>query len=136
MYLERIAWGEFDFETTRSRGPGGQNVNRTNSAVILRWNPALSAAFSELEKEVLLRKLATKLTTAGDLLIRSEESRDQDQNRKNCLEKLEKILTTAFFVQKKRKATKPTKSSKRKRVETKRHRGEIKSGRRSSSWDD
>lgn len=136
MYLERIAWGEFQFETTRSRGPGGQNVNRTNSAVILRWNPSLSAAFSELERELLLRKLSTKLTTGGELLIRSEESRDQDQNRKNCLEKLEKILAVAFFVQKKRKATKPTKSSKRKRVDTKRHRGEIKSGRRSSSWDD
>jgi ribosome-associated protein len=136
MYLERINWAEMTFEVTRSRGPGGQNVNKTNSAVILRWSPLQSAAFNELEKAILQQKLGSKLTVDGDLLIRSEDSRDQDQNRKSCLEKLERILAGAFFVQKKRKATKPTKSSKRKRVDTKRHRGDIKSGRGKAQWDD
>jgi len=134
MYIERIAWNEFTFEATRSRGPGGQNVNKTNSAVILRWIPANSQSFSADEIMHLTQKLQTRLTTDGEIVIRSEESRDQDQNKKKCLEKLETILRQAFFVPKKRKPTKPTRSSQRKRIETKRHRGDIKSTRR-KSWD-
>jgi ribosome-associated protein len=126
-YLERIPYNEFIFEAVRSRGPGGQNVNKTNSAVILRWSPSLSTAFSQQERELLLRKLP--LTDAGELYIRSEESRSQEQNKSTCLKKLVLILEKAFFVQKRRIKTKPTRSSQRKRIEGKSHRSDIKKGR-------
>lgn len=127
--MSRIPWNEFSFEVSRSGGPGGQNVNRTNSAVLLRWSLAATTAFSEEEKEKLLRRLANRLTVNGEILIRSQESRDQDQNKKSCLKKLDDILFRALQDPKPRKATKPTRSSQRKRVESKVHRGEIKAAR-------
>lgn len=129
-YLVRIPFNEFTFETMRSRGPGGQNVNRTNSAVVLRWTVANSAAFNEGEKARIQARLSHLITMEGDLIIRSEVHRSQDQNRKACLEKLEAYLQKAFFVPKTRFKTKPTRSSVRKRVESKRHASGIKSLRK------
>jgi ribosome-associated protein len=126
-YLERIPYHEFVFEAVRSRGPGGQHVNKTNSAVILRWNPSLSSAFSQVEIAVLRRRLP--LTDSGEMLVRSEEARSQDQNKSTCLKKLGLLIEKAFFVPKKRIKTKPTRSSQRKRVEEKGRRSEIKKGR-------
>lgn len=125
-----IPFHEFDFSYARSRGPGGQNVNRTNSAAILRWNLLNTQAFSEEVKQRLIHKLSSQLTSEGDLLIRSEEQRDQDQNRSACIRKLQALLKKALFVPKKRVATKPTRSSVRKRLDTKRHQSETKSLRR------
>jgi len=126
----RIPFAEMDFTYARSRGPGGQNVNRTNSAAILRWNLWSSQALSPEIKERLASKLKTKLTAEGDLIVRSEVHRDQDQNRSECIRKLHEIIAKALFVPKKRIATKPTKSSQRKRVEGKKRHSEIKSLRR------
>ena len=128
QYLNRIPYFEFDFDVTRSRGPGGQHVNRTNSAVVLRWNPANSAAFTEFEKGLLSRKLT--LTESGDLLIRSEEFRSQDQNKSACLQKLERLLQRALHIPKRRIKTKPTRSSQRKRAEQKGRDSEIKKNRK------
>jgi ribosome-associated protein len=125
---------EVELEYTRSRGPGGQHVNKTNSACLLRWNVLGSVCFSDEDKHVLLTKL--RLTTDGDLILRSDEFRDQEMNRKKVLEKLETALERAFFVPKPRKATKPTRSSQRKRQDEKRNRGEIKAGRGKVSWED
>lgn len=127
--MKRIPWNEFQFEASRSAGPGGQNVNKTNSAVLLRWSLRDTSAFSEDEKRKLQTRLSSKLTTLGEILIRSQTSRDQDQNKKECLRKLSEMLERALRDPKPRKATKPTRSSQRKRVETKRHRSEIKAGR-------
>ncbi|WP_413557249.1 alternative ribosome rescue aminoacyl-tRNA hydrolase ArfB [Bdellovibrio sp. HCB209] len=121
---------EFDFTYARSRGPGGQNVNRTNSAAILRWNLRDSQGLPENIKARLLEKLATQLTDDGDILIRSEEFRDQDQNRSACLKKLQALLAKALFVPKKRVATKPTRSSVRKRLDSKKRHSEVKAGRK------
>lgn len=132
-YLSLIPWSEFEFESTRSRGAGGQHVNRTNSAVWLRWHPMTSSAFTEEQKLVLTKRL--KLTVEGELIIRSESERSQEMNKKECLQKLQQILVQAFFVPKKRKATKPTYSSQRKRVEAKKHRQTIKSSRRKVDHD-
>ncbi|WP_413293683.1 alternative ribosome rescue aminoacyl-tRNA hydrolase ArfB [Bdellovibrio sp. HCB185ZH] len=121
---------EFDFTYARSRGPGGQNVNRTNSAAILRWNLRDSQALPENIKARLLEKLATQLTVDGDILIRSEEFRDQDQNRSACLKRLQALLQKALFVPKKRVATKPTRSSVRKRLDSKKRHSEVKAGRK------
>lgn len=119
----------------RSRGPGGQHVNRTNSACLLRWNLPGTVGFSDEDKLVLLEKLRT--TVDGDIILRSDEFRDQEANRKKVLEKLDAIIDRALFVPKIRKATKPTRSSQRKRTEEKRSRGVIKAGRgKVTSWED
>lgn len=121
---------EFDFTYARSRGPGGQNVNRTNSAAILRWNLRDTQSLPENIKARLLEKLANQLTVDGDVLIRSEEFRDQDQNRSACLKRLQALIQKALFVPKKRVATKPTRSSVRKRLDSKKRHSEVKAGRK------
>jgi ribosome-associated protein len=126
-YLHLIPFSEFQFEVMRARGPGGQNVNKTNSAVVLRWSPGLSAAFTEEQKQRLMRHLV--LTVAGEVIIRSDVHRVQDQNKSECLEKLDRMLIKALFVQKKRVKTKPTYSSKIKKLETKKKRAFVKLAR-------
>ncbi len=133
-YLQRIPYHELDFEATRSRGPGGQHVNRTNSAVVLRWSPGNSTAFSEYELRLLLQRLP--LTDSGEVLIRSEQFRSQDQNKSACLQKLAAMLERALHVAKKRIKTRPTRSSQRKRIDQKSRTGEIKKGRRKVHGDD
>ena len=114
-----IPWTELDFSAVRSTGAGGQNVNKTNSAVLLRWN-LLSTLYYSLEKlEILKTAWAHRLTTEGDLLIRCERSRDQLANKKECVEKLMQMIQIALTPKKVRRPTKPTRSSQRKRVNSK-----------------
>ncbi|XGC79475.1 alternative ribosome rescue aminoacyl-tRNA hydrolase ArfB [Bdellovibrio bacteriovorus] len=127
MIQVQIPFSELEFTYARSRGPGGQNVNRTNSAAILRWNLWNSQVINSEVKEKLAIKLYGKLTEDGDLIIRSDVHRDQDQNRSECIKRLHETLRKALFVPKKRIATKPTKSAQRKRLETKKIHSEIKS---------
>ena len=115
-----IPWSELEFSAVRSSGAGGQNVNKTNSAVILRWNLRNSVAIPEEQKIKLLQVLSRQLTLDGEILIRSERQRDQVANKKDCVEKLVQMLKTALTPRKKRHATKPTRSSKRKRLDSKR----------------
>ncbi|AHZ84705.1 Peptidyl-tRNA hydrolase ArfB [Bdellovibrio bacteriovorus] len=122
----QIPFAELDFTYARSRGPGGQNVNRTNSAAILRWNLMSSQVISDELKLRLQAKLAAHLTEDGDILIRSDVHRDQDQNRSECIARLHALLRKALFVPKKRVATKPSRSSVRKRLDTKRKHSETK----------
>lgn len=124
---------ELSFEFTRSRGAGGQHVNRTESAVILRWNLLATQAFSEHEKERLLGKLGGQLNNEGELLIRAENFRDQDSNRKEALRRFEEILQKALFVPKKRIKTKPTKGSQRRRLDSKKNHSN-KKRMRSEKW--
>lgn len=123
----QIPFSELEFTYARSRGPGGQNVNKTNSAAILRWNLLDSNSLTQQTKDRLFAKLKDKLTENGDLIIRSDMFRDQDQNRSECIHRLNSILSKALVVAKKRIPTKPSKSAQRKRVESKKHHGEIKS---------
>jgi ribosome-associated protein len=127
-----LPFHELEFTTMRSRGPGGQNVNKTNSAVQLRWNIWTSTSIPPEIQSRLLEKLGPRLTKEGELLIRTETSRDQDSNRKACIEKLLEILDQALFIPKKRFKTKPTRSSQRKRLETKSKRSEVKKLRRNN----
>jgi ribosome-associated protein len=127
-YVPRFLF-EIELEYTRSRGPGGQHVNRTNSAALLRWNVSNSVAFVPEERERILKHLRNHITQDGDLILRSDEFRDQESNRKKVLEKLDELIDRALFIPKKRKATKPTYSSQVKRKTAKRNRGEIKANR-------
>lgn len=125
---------EYWFEAVRSRGPGGQNVNRTNSAAILRWHLP-STKLPERVRGRLLEKLGPRLTSDEMILIRSEESRDLEMNKKSCLRKLREMIDEALFIPKKRVATKPSRSSVKKRLESKKKLSD-KKRQRSSGWDD
>ncbi len=117
---------EFNFETTRSSGAGGQHVNKTESAVILRWSPSLSTAFSEYDQYKIIQFLAKNLTRDGELLIRSSEARSQKQNKDTCVEKWIALIEKALKPKIKRIATRPTRSSKVKRVDEKKRHSSIK----------
>ena len=117
---------EFNFETTRSSGAGGQNVNKTESAVILRWNPTTTTAFSEFDRYKIVQFLSRSLTREGEILIRSSEARSQKQNKDTCVEKWIALIEKALKPKIKRIATKPTRSSKVKRVNEKKRHSEVK----------
>ena len=110
---------ELEFSTSRSSGPGGQNVNKVNTKVTLRWSVKDSALLTPGEKELLLQKLSSRLTTEGVLLLSAQEKRSQLQNKEEVLLKFDQLLKQALFKKKKRKATKPSKSSKQSRLDKK-----------------
>lgn len=124
-----LPYHEFIFETSRAQGAGGQHVNRTESAVLLRWNLVSTTSLPEHLKQILMRRLFSQLTVEGDIIIKSQEQRSQHQNKDACVEKLILLLKKSLIQPKKRVATKPTRSSQRKRVEGKKIRSEIKAGR-------
>lgn len=120
---------EFDFLSQRSRGPGGQNVNKTNSSVQLRWSYEDSLILSDEQKRTITKKLQNIINTEGVLYLRSDTHRDLEKNKKEVLSRLQELLIKAFHKPKPRKATKPTKSSQKRRVESKRLKSEVKKGR-------
>lgn len=126
----RIAAQEFDWSFARGSGPGGQNVNKVNSKAQLRWNPCTSPSLPFDVRERFLIKFASRLTTTGEVLIESEESRDQPQNIRRCLEKLAEMLALVARPPKPRRPTKPTAGSHRRRLAGKKRRSETKQSRR------
>ncbi len=124
-----IPLDEFRFETSRSGGPGGQNVNKVNSKVQLRWTPATSPSLPEPVKARLLGAVGGRLTREGELLISSSRTRDQGRNTDDCLEKLRALIVAALRPPKARRATRPTLASKKRRVEGKQRRSATKRGR-------
>jgi ribosome-associated protein len=115
----RIPLYEIDFTYVRSSGPGGQNVNKVNSKAVLRWAAKDSPSLPLGVRARLLERHASRLTETGDLVITSDRFRDQGRNAADCLEKLRQLLLEIAHPPKPRKATKPTKGSKRRRVEGK-----------------
>ncbi len=125
-----IPASELRVSFVRSGGPGGQNVNKVASKVQLRWTPATSAAFSDADRAWLLNKLASKLTSDGDLIVVSNLTRDQGRNRVDAEAKLAALLVTALVRPKRRRATKPSRAARERRVDEKKARGQIKKARK------
>lgn len=126
----QLVESELEFVTSRSSGPGGQNVNKVNTKVTLRWPVAASAILSSEEKETITQKLASRITLEGILILSAQEKRSQLQNKEAVVAKLDELLTKAFTKKKKRKATKPGKGAVQKRIESKKKQGEKKKMRR------
>jgi ribosome-associated protein len=130
-----IPGSELSIAFARSGGSGGQNVNKVSSKVDLRWHPATSTALHADDRYWLLQQLAGRLTGEGALIVTSTLTRDQIKNREDALSKLALIVRSALIRPKHRRATKVSRGAKRRRVADKRHRSEIKSGRRGGGDD-
>jgi ribosome-associated protein len=113
----------------RSTGPGGQNVNKLATKVELRWTPAESAVLSERDRDYLLRRLGSRLTEGGELIVTCEEYRTQLRNREEARNKLAAVVRQALHRPKRRRVTKPTKASVARRLSGKKHRSQIKKTR-------
>lgn len=122
-----IPEAELEERFIRSSGPGGQNVNKVSSAVQLQFDVRNSPSLTETAREALLR--GGRLTREGALLITAQRFREQEKNRADARARLVEIIRRAATPKTVRKATKVPRSSKRKRLEGKKHRAEIKRGR-------
>ena len=120
---------ELIFTASRSDGPGGQNVNKVNSKVTLKFDVVRSEILSPAEKDIISKKLASRLTKEGILVLSAQENRSQLQNKEAVIVKLEKILKKAFEKKKVRKATKPSKGSIQERINKKKQLSEKKKWR-------
>ncbi len=119
---------ELDFQFIRAQGPGGQHVNKTSSAVQLRFDINASS-LPPFYKERLLAHTDRRMSKDGVLVIKAQQHRSQDMNREEAIERLVALIQSATQVRAKRKATRPTLASKRKRMDSKTKHGKLKTMR-------
>ena len=121
---------ELNFSFVRASGPGGQNVNKVSSAVALRFDVARCPSLPDALKERLKKLAGRRLTEEGVLLIDAQRFRTQGLNRKDALARLVALLQAAAIEPKLRKATRPSRSAREKRLQTKRQTSQMKQARR------
>jgi ribosome-associated protein len=113
-----LADSEIEINAVRSQGPGGQNVNKVSTAIHLRFDINASS-LPDFYKEKLLEIRDHRITKEGIINIKSQESRSQEENKEAALQRLKELIQSAAIVQKKRKATKPTRNSQKRRMDSK-----------------
>lgn len=121
---------ELIYQTSRASGPGGQNVNKVESRVELRWNLPASQVLSDLQKQLILEKLANQLTATGDLLVVAQDDRSQLRNKEIALVRFHELLQKSLRRPKPRRATRPSAGAVRQRLEGKKRQSDKKANRR------
>jgi ribosome-associated protein len=124
-----IPAAELEISAVRSQGAGGQNVNKVASAIHLRFDVAASAALPEAVRDRLLARNDRRITEDGVLIIKSQQHRTRERNKRAALERLAELVQSALVEPRLRKKTKPSKRSREQRLATKRHRAEVKKQR-------
>ena len=120
-----LPFDEIEFVPIRAQGAGGQNVNKVSSAIHLRFDIAASN-LPDFYKERLLALKDQRINKDGVIVIKAQQFRTQEKNRSDALERLAELIKGATVVQKTRRATKPSRSAKRKRMDSKTKKGNIK----------
>ena len=133
-----IPEGDLEFVASRSGGPGGQNVNKVSSRVTLRFDLQRTTALSPEQRSRIRTKLATRINKDGVLQVTSQVTRSQDLNRDDAVARFAELLRKALHQDKKRLATRVTRSSKEQRLQEKKNRTGIKQARSSGkkTWDE
>ena len=121
---------ELRLSFARSSGPGGQNVNKVSSKAVLHFDVVASPSLPADVRQRFLERYRSRITNAGEVVIHSDEFRDQPKNIDACYEKLRQMVLAVLMPPKKRRATKPTRGSKVRRLNEKKARSEVKQGRR------
>lgn len=124
-----LPYREIEFEAIRAQGAGGQHVNKVSSAVHLRFDITMSS-LPDFYKERLLKFKDKRISSDGVIVIKAQRFRSRDKNREDALERLASLIKAAAVTQKARRATKPTRGSQKRRVDSKTQRGKLKSLRK------
>ena len=130
MFDENAILSELDFKAVRSSGAGGQHVNKVSSKVVLNFDLQHTQAFPEDQKAVLLKNLATRLTSDGVLILQCDDSRSQHKNKETVIKRFLELINQGLIVPKKRRPTKTPRSVKLKRLSKKKQQSEKKANRR------